>query len=194
MHDEFSLSRDSGGEWEHFRRDVTSVDLLLRSEFPTAGHSLIVDYHFNFWPGEIAGLSVIVSPGELGREMETCAASAFRAIGYRIEPDPPFDVSNTVPWDVATLTAHERIEMLHRVRSALEVARAEAAVEIDPSIRGGMPVIRGTRIGVYELADIAAHETVETILVSFPMLTTAMIESAKIYARAHPLKSGTARD
>ena len=47
MHDEFSLSRDSGGEWEHFRRDVTSVDLLLRSEFPTAGHSLIVDYHFN---------------------------------------------------------------------------------------------------------------------------------------------------
>lgn len=137
------LIHGSGGEWERFRRDITSIDLLLRKEFPTAGHSLIVDYHFNFCPGEIAGLSVIASPRELGREMETCAASAFRAIGYSIEPDPPFDVSNTVPWDLATLTAHERIETLHRVRLALEVARAEAVVEIDPGIRGGMPGMPG---------------------------------------------------
>ncbi|KUP94309.1 DUF433 domain-containing protein [Tritonibacter horizontis] len=69
------------------------------------------------------------------------------------------------------------------------LASAEAAVLFDPEIRGGLPVMRGTRIGVYELADLCRFETVHYILENFPSLTAEHLEQASLYARAHPLSS-----
>ncbi len=69
------------------------------------------------------------------------------------------------------------------------LARAEAAVLFDAEIRGGLPVMRGTRIGVYELADLCKFETVHYILESFPSLSAEHLEQASLYARAHPLRN-----
>jgi uncharacterized protein (DUF433 family) len=67
------------------------------------------------------------------------------------------------------------------------LATAEAAVVVDPDIRGGMPVLRGTRIGVYEIAGMAAVESDETILEAFPSLNRRALANAKLYALARPL-------
>lgn len=67
------------------------------------------------------------------------------------------------------------------------LATAESEVISDPGIRGGLPVIRGTRIGVYEIADLCKAETDDYILEQFPSLTPTCLEHAKLYAKAHPL-------
>jgi len=68
-------------------------------------------------------------------------------------------------------------------------AKAEAAVLFDAEVRGGLPVIAGARIGVYELADLCRFETVHYILESYPSLTAEHLEQASLYARAHPLSN-----
>lgn len=67
------------------------------------------------------------------------------------------------------------------------LANAEAAVIFNPDIRGGLPVMRGTRIGVYEAADLCKVEAVHFILENFPPLTEEHLELASLYAKAHPL-------
>ncbi len=56
----------------------------------------------------------------------------------------------------------------------------------DPEIRGGMLVLRGTRIGVYEAADLARHDTRESILEGFPSLTDELIDAAVEFVRRNP--------
>lgn len=67
------------------------------------------------------------------------------------------------------------------------LAIAESEVIFDPEIRGGLPVVRGTRIGVYEIADLCKAETDDYILEQFPSLSRTLLEHAKLYAIAHPL-------
>lgn len=47
--------------------------------------------------------------------------------------------------------------------------------------------MRGTRIGVYEAADLCKVETAQYILENFPTLTEESLEQASLYAKAHPL-------
>jgi uncharacterized protein (DUF433 family) len=68
-----------------------------------------------------------------------------------------------------------------------DLAHAEASVEINREIRGGMPVLRGTRISVHELADLAGCEEEGNILSAFPGVGPEDIKNAVIYAKAHPL-------
>ncbi len=86
-----------------------------------------------------------------------------------------------------------RVDLIGSVTKTLSkmeaLANAEAAVVIDPEIRGGLPVMRGTRIGVYEVADLCKVETVHDILAGFPSLTQKHLEHASLYAKAHPLNS-----
>lgn len=67
------------------------------------------------------------------------------------------------------------------------LAKAEAAVVVDPDLRGGMPLLRGTRLGVYEIASMAKVESDERILEAFPSLSKAALANAKLYAMARPL-------
>ena len=64
--------------------------------------------------------------------------------------------------------------------------RAEAEVITDPDVRGGLPVLRGTRIGVHEAAGLARSGGVEEALVAYPSLTRERVEAALLYAEAHP--------
>lgn len=56
----------------------------------------------------------------------------------------------------------------------------------DPEIRGGIPVVHGTRISVYEVADALATDGTESTLEDFPALSREDVEAAALYAKAHP--------
>jgi len=77
-----------------------------------------------------------------------------------------------------------------RLRSnAALLDRAGKMVAINPHIRGGEPVIRGTRIGVYEVAAMAngaSEEEIEEILAGYPTLKREHLDLARMYAAAHP--------
>jgi uncharacterized protein (DUF433 family) len=67
--------------------------------------------------------------------------------------------------------------------------RAKKMVTENPRVRGGEPVIRGTRIGVYEVAAMAqgaSEKEVEEILEGYPTLKREHLDLARIYAAAHP--------
>jgi uncharacterized protein (DUF433 family) len=67
--------------------------------------------------------------------------------------------------------------------------RARKMVAVNPHIRGGEAVIRGTRIGVYEVAAMAegaSEEEVDEILAGYPTLKREHLELARMYAAAHP--------
>jgi len=69
----------------------------------------------------------------------------------------------------------------------LKVARAQ--VVEDPEILRGTPVIRGTRVPVYDVASsVAAGEPLPRILEAYPSLTGKDIELAALYAKAVPLR------
>ena len=64
--------------------------------------------------------------------------------------------------------------------------RAEAEVMEDPDIRGGLPVLRGTRIGVHEAAGLVRSGGVKEALAAYPSLTHERVEAVLLYAEAHP--------
>jgi uncharacterized protein (DUF433 family) len=79
-------------------------------------------------------------------------------------------------------------EAFRTVRERMErLRRARAVVEVDPEVRGGEPVVRGTRIPVYMLADLEkAGETHHRILEDYPALDAAMLADALLYASLNP--------
>ena len=75
-----------------------------------------------------------------------------------------------------------------RGRTAL-LDRANKMVVVNPRIRGGEPVIRGTRIGVYEVAAMVHNASTferEEILAGYPTLRAEQLDLACVYADAHP--------
>ncbi len=67
------------------------------------------------------------------------------------------------------------------------LAQAKAMVVSDPEIRGGEPVIKGTRIGVYEVATMLQRSaSKEEILSGYPTLRPEHLDLAVIYAKAYP--------
>jgi len=64
----------------------------------------------------------------------------------------------------------------------------EASIVINEEIKGGTPVIRGTRVTVYSVLGQVEHgETIDNILRDNPNLSREAVETAVIYARTHPL-------
>jgi uncharacterized protein (DUF433 family) len=64
----------------------------------------------------------------------------------------------------------------------------DASIVSDEAIKGGTPVIRGTRMTVHSVLGRIEHgETVNDILDDNPDLSREAIEAAIIYARTHPL-------
>jgi uncharacterized protein (DUF433 family) len=65
--------------------------------------------------------------------------------------------------------------------------RACAQVTADPEILSGTPVIKGTRVPVYDVAaSVAAGIPVERILSSYPSLNREQVELAALYTEACP--------
>jgi uncharacterized protein (DUF433 family) len=67
------------------------------------------------------------------------------------------------------------------LRNAIQI------VSSDPTVRGGEPVIRGTRVPVYLIADLVRQGAeVREILEDYPSLDAQMIEAALAYAQTSP--------
>jgi uncharacterized protein (DUF433 family) len=65
--------------------------------------------------------------------------------------------------------------------------KACAQVIADPEILSGTPVIKGTRVPVYDVAaSVAAGIPMKRLLSSYPSLNREQVELAAIYAEAHP--------
>lgn len=77
-----------------------------------------------------------------------------------------------------------------RTKERMErLAAARDLVHTDPEVLGGTPVVRGTRIPVYDVASsLAAGLTIEKIINAYPSLDKDKIELAHIYAKANPLR------
>jgi uncharacterized protein (DUF433 family) len=108
----------------------------------------------------------------------------------RIIADTPADALATTRAHIAPAV---EIDLGHLVADAVaktekyRVAR-DTFIAIDEDIKGGTPVIRGTRMTVYAILGRVEHgDTVEDILEENPDLTRDAIEAAIIYARTHPL-------
>ncbi|MBP2236396.1 uncharacterized protein (DUF433 family) [Sinorhizobium kostiense] len=70
-----------------------------------------------------------------------------------------------------------------------DLAAAREVVSTSPDALGGTPVIRGTRVPVYDVAaSVAAGHPVERILDTWPSLDAEMVRLAVIYAEANPLR------
>jgi len=67
------------------------------------------------------------------------------------------------------------------------IAEVRSFVVSDPEVRAGEPVVRGTRISVYMLADLARQGApTEELLEDYPSLTAESLEAALLYARMYP--------
>lgn len=80
--------------------------------------------------------------------------------------------------------------VLEEVRSKMEkLKQVKGMVVEDPDIRGGEPCIRGTRVGVYEVASMLEQgASEEEILEGYPSLRRRQLELARIFAQAYPRK------
>jgi uncharacterized protein (DUF433 family) len=68
-----------------------------------------------------------------------------------------------------------------------EIISAQWAVVSDPEIRGGEPVVRGTRIPAHLLYDLSQQgASTEELLKDYPALDERSLKSALLYARTHP--------
>jgi uncharacterized protein (DUF433 family) len=91
------------------------------------------------------------------------------------------------------------IDLTPFLRNATErlarLEEARAAVAASPEILGGTPVIRSTRVPVYDVAaSVAAGISVDRILSAYPSLNGNDVELAAIYAEAVPARGRPRRD
>ncbi len=67
-----------------------------------------------------------------------------------------------------------------------ELDNAEKNILCNPEIMQGEPCIRGTRIPAYDVATIAKKQSKDQVIETYPDLTEDQINSACIFAAAHP--------
>lgn len=90
------------------------------------------------------------------------------------------EVENSVKLDIREPLA----ELRARIQ---ELARIKREVEADPTIRGGEPVFRGTRVPVYMIADFLERGISRTeILEDYPSLNEESLQLAERYAVLYP--------
>ncbi len=113
--------------------------------------------------------------------------------------EPRLARSRALPWaallreDWTVRDDFLTIDLLPFMKGASErlddLATAREMVTTSPDILGGTPVIRGTRVPVYDVAaSVAAGHSTERILATWPSLDTEKVRLATIYAEANPLR------
>jgi uncharacterized protein (DUF433 family) len=98
-----------------------------------------------------------------------------------LDAEPPMiELENGVRLDITAPVAEAlaRLDELGRIRSR---------VEVDPGIRGGEPVFRGTRIPVHMIAGFVRKGVpAEELLEDYPSLTAESLQVATRYAELYP--------
>jgi uncharacterized protein (DUF433 family) len=86
-------------------------------------------------------------------------------------------------------------EISETVHAAESYARLRNEwIEINPEIKGGEPVIRGTRIGVRGIAQrMDEGDTIEILTEDYPHVSADAFQTAYTYAKAHPRRGRPTR-
>ena len=104
--------------------------------------------------------------------------------------ETPPDRLLTARWQLSPGIEIRPGELLAAVRERVTwYARARYRwIESNPDIKGGTPVVKGTRLSVYSIHGRIDHgDTIEDVLEDNPDLPRDAIEAALAYARANPL-------
>ena len=105
-----------------------------------------------------------------------------------VASQPSFDwkaAKNLVRDEFLTIDFAPFREAVDERLSRLQTARS--MVVSDPEIMGGTPVIRGTRVPVYDVAaSVMAGIPLDRILAAYPSLKLDHLEFANLYAEANP--------
>lgn len=118
---------------------------------------------------------------------------AIREAGSRLDKARTLDLASLAEEDWTIRDDFLTIDLspfVRRTEERLErLAAAGRLVVTDPGVLGGTPVIRGTRIPVYDVAaSLAAGIPADRILAAYPGLDPEKIALAAIYAEANPLR------
>lgn len=126
----------------------------------------------------VANLDLKLGIDQKKRLLRKLARLAPAAVSSaRIELAPAVEV------DVGRLIG-DAMERTERYRSA-----RDKFIVIDDAVKGGTPVIRGTRMTVYSVLGRIEHgDAIEDLLDDNPDLPREAIEAALTYARTHPLR------
>jgi len=111
--------------------------------------------------------------------------------------EPRFATARALDWTKLLredLTVHhgfltiDLMPFVRRVRDRLtDLEAARAAVESSPDVLGGAPVLKGTRIPVYDVAaSAAAGRSIDEIQETWPRLNAEMVRLAGLFAEANP--------
>jgi len=98
--------------------------------------------------------------------------------------DPEADMS--IRDGVVTVDFGPILKRTHEALKQLSEARDMVVVSAD--ILGGIPVIKGTRVPIYDVAAVAAHMPFDEVLADYPSITANQVVLAKLYAKANPLR------
>ena len=116
----------------------------------------------------------------------TLSATARRTLYAELRRSLPGNprLENVVIGTVMVMLTDAVAEVRRRLA---QVRRAERFVSIRPDVRAGEPVVRGTRVPVHVLADLADQGAPrEELLEDYPAVSPEALEAALLYARLHP--------
>jgi uncharacterized protein (DUF433 family) len=119
---------------------------------------------------------------ELTRRIEGVQArdAIFALHGMPLDVDWKVFVSRGVTVDVSPFISAT-------VALAKEVDNADKLIVEDDDVLGGMPCFAGTRVPIENvLASLDKGVDRERVLKSYPFLTEAHIDAARVYSRVHP--------
>lgn len=92
------------------------------------------------------------------------------------------DVVAIGPLEVRIAAEVKRVE-----ERVAQIERIRAFIVSDPQVRGGEPVVRGTRIAAHVLAELAGQgASPEELLDDYPSLTPESLEAALLYMGMNP--------
>lgn len=111
----------------------------------------------------------------------------------REEPVTKLEREWTIREEFLTIDLTPFLKSVHQ--KLAELGKARALVVEDPEILSGTPVIRETRIPVYDVAaSVAAGLPMNRILAAYPGLTAEMTKLAALYATANPQRGRPRQD
>ena len=118
---------------------------------------------------------------------------AIREAGARLRRFRAHALASLIDEDWTVRDEFLTIDLAPFVRRTKErmdrLAAARQLVMSDPEILGGAPIVRGTRVPVYDVAAcVAAGLPTKRILAAYPSLDEDKIELAAIYAEANPAR------
>jgi uncharacterized protein (DUF433 family) len=118
---------------------------------------------------------------------------AIREAGSRLHRFRTRTLASLIEEDWIVRDEFLTIDLAPFVRRTTErldrLALARELIVSDPDILGGVPVVRGTRVPVHDVAaSVAAGLPIDRILAAYPSLDADKVELATIYAEANPVR------